>query len=95
MSRVIENAAFLGLKPAEVLDLTPREFDSYSDGAFKKKDSETALLYKHARWTAAWLSGEKPEQLDGLLYTKRQPIEMTDEQMFEHVKMLNVVLGGE
>jgi hypothetical protein len=78
-----------------VLDLTPRELDAYSDGVLRRKDSETILLYKHAHWTAAWINGEKPEELDKLLCMKRQRVEMTDEQMFEQVKKLNVVLGGE
>jgi hypothetical protein len=78
-----------------VLDLTPREFDAYSDGVLKRRDSETILFYKHASWTAAWSSGKKPERLEGLLYTKRMPKDMTDDEMFAQVKALHAIYGGE
>lgn len=52
-------------------------------------------MYRHAHWIAQWMNGKKPERLESMLYMNRQKREMTDEEMFERVKALHVMHGGE
>jgi hypothetical protein len=52
-------------------------------------------MYRHAYWTALWMNGKRPEKVESLLYVKPKIKEMTDEEMFEQVKTINKMLGGE
>ena len=66
----------------------------------KKQDykDKLSLEYYNAMWTIQWLGkkSQQPEPLNKILdnlYKEKEV--MTDKQMFEKVKMLNKMFGGE
>lgn len=48
-----------------------------------------------AMWAAQWFSKKKPEPLEKLLSRKPEKKTMTDEEMFQQVKLLHEMFGGE
>jgi len=86
----------------EFWELTPYEFflkvDAYSKKKIEHTKEQITIAYLNALWTIQWLGKRhnhpRPlkEILDSIGKEKR---EMTDEEMFERVKALNVLFGGE
>lgn len=81
--------------------MTPYQLSLYADVYKKKKEEESkneiSLAYINALWTAQWFGKKNnhPKPLNEILNNKKSKEIMTDEQMLQHVKMLNAMLGGE
>lgn len=82
--------------------MTPKELNIVARAYGKRKTDEfkekITLAYLNALWTIQWLGKkhQQPKPLKEILATigKERKV-MTDEQMYERVKALNAMLGGE
>lgn len=95
-------AASIGTPISEFWEMTPYELNVYAGAYYEKLKAEfkekIALEYWNAKWTIQWL-GKRHEQpaplnkiLDNLFREKKV---MTDNEMFQRVKILNMIFGGE
>lgn len=81
--------------------MTPKELNIFAKAYQKRKvdDLKEAITvaYLNSQWTIAWLGKkhQQPRPLKEILGSigKKKKV-MTDEQMFERVKMLNAIFGG-
>lgn len=95
-------AATIGIPVNEFWDMTLDELNLYAAIFFERQRQDykdrLSLEYYNAMWTIQWL-GKKSQQPGSLkeilnnLYEEKKV--MTDEQMFEQVKALNKMFGGE
>lgn len=95
-------AATIGIPVSEFWEMTLDELNLYAKICFDKQKQDfkdrLSLEYYNAMWTIQWL-GKKSQQPGALkdildnLYKEKNV--MTDEQMFEQVKALNKMFGGE
>ena len=80
-------------------ELTPYEIGivakAYQDRMKYEYEQSITMAYMTAYWTNQWQSKRKPLSLDKILNTKKEEKVMTDKQMFEQVKKLNKLFGGE
>lgn len=88
----------IGVKPSEFWYLTPAEMIMCGE-AHEKNMSEHFKTAMIAAWfNAFWLRGGEMPNFETLMNTLdgKQPeiIEMTDEEIFETIKVLNASLGG-
>lgn len=87
---------------AEFWEITPHEL-SLKINAYSKRQTEQlkekiTLAYLNSLWTIQWLGKrhQHPRPLKEILAgIGKEKNEMTDEQMFEVVKALNAMFGGE
>lgn len=86
----------------EFWEITPYELFLKIDAYLKRKTERTkeqiTLAYLNAMWTIQWLGKrhQRPRPLKEILASiGKEKKEMTDEQMFEVVKALNSLFGGE
>ncbi|WP_294186344.1 hypothetical protein [uncultured Clostridium sp.] len=90
-------ATLCSLSPLEFWELTPYEFSLVINAYAKRREEEAeekiTLAYINAAWTIQFLGKNKPK-LDKFI-KKKPKKEMTDEEMLNHVKILNSMLGGE
>lgn len=88
------------MTPAEV-SISMSAFDKKTEIEFKFKEREEENLitaaYMAAHWAFRWHTKKPPEPLDKILGKENKPKKkvMSDEQMFQQVKMLNALMGGE
>lgn len=82
--------------------MTPYELSVYAQTYSKKQQEEMkekiTLAYLNSMWTIQWLGKrhQQPKPLKEILKSiGREKKKMTDEQMFNQVKVLNAVFGGE
>jgi hypothetical protein len=95
-------AATIGIPVSEFWEMTLDELNLYAEMYFDKQEKEfkqkLSLEYWNAMWTIQWLGrkSQHPRPLDEILDSLYKEKEMmTDEQMFEQVKALNKMFGGE
>ncbi len=78
-------------------ELTPYEFsivmDGYTERIKAEQEERIALSYVTALWTAQWFSKRRPPKLNEII--KKETKKMTDDQMLNAVKALNIALNGE
>lgn len=87
---------------SEFWEITPRELNLVAEDYYEKQKNnfkeKLSLEYYNAMWTIQWLGKKHPkplnEILDDLYVEKENKKEMTDEQMLNQVKVLNVLFGG-
>lgn len=86
----------------EFWELTPYEFflkvDAYSKKKIEHTKEQITIAYLNALWTIQWLGKQHqhPRPLKEILANiGKEKKTMTDEQMFEMVKVLNAMFGGE
>ena len=83
----------------EFWELTPYEFklkvEAYQDRIKDEYEEKMAVAYNQAYWTALWMNGKKPDVLDKILGHKKEPKQMTSDDLLAQVKALNAALGGE
>ena len=87
---------------AEFWEITPYEL-SLKINAYSKRQTEQlkekiTLAYLNSLWTIQWLGKrhQHPRPLKEILANiGKEKKTMTDEQMFEMVKVLNAMFGGE
>jgi len=90
------------MSPLEFWEITPYEL-SLKINAYSKRQTEQlkekiTLAYLNSLWTIQWLGKrhQHPRPLKEILADiGKEKNEMTDEQMFEVVKALNAMFGGE
>lgn len=58
-------------------------------------EQRVTMAYMTAYWTNQWQSKKKPERLEKILNRKTETKCMTDNEMFNRVKLLHKALGGE
>jgi len=86
--------------------MTPYELNIYAQTYSEKQQEEMqeemkekiTLAYLNSMWTIQWLGKrhQQPKPLKEILKNiGREKKRMTDEQMFNQVKVLNAVFGGE
>ena len=82
--------------------MTPYELNIYAQTYSEKQQEEMkekiTLAYLNSMWTIQWLGKkhQQPPPLKEILQSiGREKKKMTDEQMFNQVKVLNAVFGGE
>lgn len=82
--------------------MTPYELNIYAQTYNEKQQEEMkekiTLAYLNSMWTIQWLGKrhQQPKPLKEILKNVgREKKRMTDEQMFNQVKVLNAVFGGE
>lgn len=82
--------------------MTPYELNIYAQTYSEKQQEEMkekiTLAYLNSMWTIQWLGKrhQQPKPLKEILKSiGREKKKMTDEQMFNQVKVLNAVFGGE
>ena len=90
------------MSPLEFWEITPYELslkiEAYSKKRLEETKEQITIAYLNSLWTIQWLGKRhkhpRPlkEILDSIGKEKR---EMTDEEMFERVKALNALFGGE
>lgn len=90
---------------SEFWEMTPYELHLKSIDYWEKQKNKfkekLTLEYYNAMWTIQWMGKKsqhpKPlnEILDGLYPEKQNKKVMTDEQMLDQVKVLNMLFGGE
>lgn len=72
--------------------------NNYNENKKQDYKDKLSLEYYNAMWTIQWLGkkSQQPEPLNKILDNlyKENKV-MTDDQMFEQVKMLNRMFGGE
>lgn len=100
----MRHAALIGIQPSEFMKMTPREFHIYVDGYSKRKELEIeeyktkfeleqeVLIYQ-AYLISRWVWTKKID-IEKILKGKKKKA-MTNEQMLEQVKVLNMLFGGE
>jgi hypothetical protein len=92
----MEHVAFIGIKPNEFYEMTPREIENYANGQIKRIEIEQDMLVTNA-WLSAGLERQKRlPKLEEL--TKKRPKKIkpqTEEEMFQMVKILNAAFGGD
>lgn len=93
-------AADIEIPVSEFWEMAPNELNLYANIYFGKqkqnfKDRLT-LEYYNSMWTIQWLGKKHPDPLSKILDSlfKEKKI-MTDEEMLQHVKVLNKLFGGE
>jgi len=95
-------AAEIGIPISEFWEMTLDELNLYAEIYFEKQKEKfkdkVKLEYWNSMWTIQWLGrkSQQPEPLNKILDNlyKEKKI-MTDEEMLEHVKVLNKLFGGE
>ena len=82
--------------------MTPHELNIYAQIYSEKQQEEMkekiTLAYLNSMWTIQWLGKrhQQPKPLKEILKNiGREKKKMTDEQMFNQVKVLNTIFGGE
>lgn len=70
---------------------------SYSERKKEEFKEKITLEYMNAQWCASYFGKKGPESLQKILdkIDNKPKKSMTDEQMLETVKMLNLMFGGE
>lgn len=71
---------------------------TYSEKKKEESKEKLTLAYINAMWTVQWLGKKSnhPRPLKEILESiDKDKKQMTDEQMFAKVKMLNTLFGGE
>ena len=96
----MKTAALIGIPLSEFNKMTPREFSIYVDGFNKRRELEIeiqqeALIY-HAYLLSRWVWTKKVN-IEKVMEKVSKPNKkiMTNEQMFNQVKVLNMIFGGE
>ena len=86
----------------EFWEITPYELslkiDAYSKCKTEQLKEKITLAYLNSLWTIQWLGKrhQHPRPLKEILANiGKEKKTMTDEQMFEMVKVLNAMFGGE
>lgn len=86
----------------EFWELTPFELNLIIKTYAKKKEEESkemlSMVYINAMWTAQWFGKKSshPRPLKEILESiDKDKKQMSDEDMFEKVKALNALFGGE
>ena len=79
--------------------MTPGEFaiieEAYIEKQKQDEEDRITLAYMTALWAAQWFSKKPPKSLREILGRTKPKKQMTDEQIFNVVKALNLALGGE
>ncbi len=95
-------AASIGIPVSEFWEMTPYELNVYAKVYFEKQKNEfkekITLEYLNAMWTIQWLGkrSQHPQPLQKILDSiDKQTKVMTDIEMFNQVKILNKLFGGE
>ncbi len=95
-------AASIGISLGEFWEMTPYELNVYAKAYFENKKNEfkekLTLEYYNAMWTIQWLGkrSQHPQPLQKILDSiDKQTKVMTDIEMFNQVKILNKLFGGE
>ncbi|MFS8541240.1 MAG: hypothetical protein LOD89_04035 [Tissierellales bacterium] len=95
-------AASIGIPVSEFWEMTPYELNVYAKAYFENKKIEfkekLTLEYYNAMWTIQWLGkkSQHPQPLQKILDSiDKQTKVMTDIEMFNQVKILNKLFGGE
>lgn len=82
---------------SEFWEMTPDELNLTANVYMEKKKQEEQNMiiqaYLISRWV--WAKNVPIEKILGEMGTVKEKKEMTDEQMFNQVKMLNNLFGGE
>lgn len=92
-------AISVGIPISEFWEMTPLELNLVAKHYFEKEKREheerVILAYLNAAWTIQWLGKKKdhPKPLSQILGKKEKA--MTDDEMFQQVKLLNKVFKGE
>lgn len=82
------------MKPDDFWKLTLAEFGEMVEG-FKRQQKRRIDELLYLAWHTAVLSRQKEIPSLSSLLNKNEKKEMTEQEMFEQVKMLNAAFGGE
>lgn len=93
-------AAQIGLSRSEWEDMTPRELSVWAHAFSERRDAERhtaeVRIYNLAALTRIMIWGKQAPRFESVFPDRKKPQEtMTDEQMFEQVRRLNALFGGE
>jgi hypothetical protein len=90
----METAAFMGISLSEFYKMTPREFFIYEKGYLERKKLEQKEYVHQAYLISRWV-WQKKIDIKKILEFKQEKKIMTDSEMLEQAKILNVIFGGE
>lgn len=95
----MKSAAVIGVKPSEFWNLTPVEMLMCGEAHENEMKAQFKSAMIAAWFNALWLRGnDMPtynELVDALDGKTPEVKEMTDEEIFETIKVLNAAFGGE
>ena len=95
----MKSAAVIGIKPFEFWQLTPAEMIACGEAHEINTSNQFKTAMISAWFNAYWLRGGDMPSFETLMDTLdgkiQQVKEMTDEEIFETIKVLNKALGGE
>lgn len=95
----MKSAAVIGIKPSEFWEMTPAEMIACGEAHEVNTSNQFKSAMIAAWFNAYWLRGGEMPNFETLMSTldgKTQEVkEMTDEEIFETIKVLNASLGGE
>lgn len=74
--------------------MTPHQLNMIIDEVYKTKEKEEKQLIRQAYLISRWVWAKKVN-IDEILGEKKVSKVMTDDEMFQQVKVLNAMFGGE
>lgn len=74
--------------------MTPHQLNMIIDEVYKIKEKEEKQLIRQAYLISRWVWAKKVN-IDEILGEKKVSKVMTDDEMFQQVKVLNAMFGGE